>query len=423
MQTTNAERFVSGPHPEAPSPRKVLHVLNSASGGAALSTLSIVQGLQKRGVASVAVCHDTGTRDEREALREAFGGAVLFTPLYWWNRKVRAAAWLRPAIEIRNLLKTGFVWQSTHRLLAFCEQHRPDLVHTNTIVTPEGALAARHFGLPHVWHVRERVGAGNHCVLPAWISPLLAGRLGDLASVFVANSRATAQSIERLVPSDRLRVVWNGLDLSAFRVRSRGEQRGRVVVGQVAGLGSRGKKHALFVRAAARVSREVSVEFRIYGQPGKPGDAYTREIEALIDDLGLRDRFRIMGYVNDPAAIMDELDVLVHTMDGDAFGRIFIEAMAAAVPIAACRGPGPSEVVADGEAGLLSPADDAEALAHNIERLVREPSLRDQIGRAGRSRAERFFSVERYVEEVGEVYAFAMQHPLTRGALLDRVFA
>lgn len=62
-------------------PRKVMHVLNAAVGGAALSTLGLVKALQREGVESSAVCHDMGTREEREALRGALDGRVAFVPL------------------------------------------------------------------------------------------------------------------------------------------------------------------------------------------------------------------------------------------------------------------------------------------------------------------------------------------------------
>ena len=88
-------------------PKKVLHLLNSAGGGAALSTLSIVRGLAAEGIGSCAVCHDTGTAEERRAIDEAFRGEVLYSRLYWWNRKTRMPLWRRPLAEARQLIVTG----------------------------------------------------------------------------------------------------------------------------------------------------------------------------------------------------------------------------------------------------------------------------------------------------------------------------
>ncbi len=97
-------------------PRKVLHILNSAGGGAALSTLSLIDYLTAQGIASAAVCHDAGTAEERKALEGAVGGDVLYTRLYWWNRKIRMPAWKRPLVEARQIVATGWSLGSAARV-------------------------------------------------------------------------------------------------------------------------------------------------------------------------------------------------------------------------------------------------------------------------------------------------------------------
>src|SRR5688572_809252 len=89
-------------------PRKVLHLMNAAGGGAALSTLGLIGQLRERGIECCVVCHDAGTTEEREAIADAVKGEALFTPLYWWNPKTRVKTWKRPALEALQLLRTGF---------------------------------------------------------------------------------------------------------------------------------------------------------------------------------------------------------------------------------------------------------------------------------------------------------------------------
>src|SRR5207248_1139130 len=139
-------------------PRKVLHVFNSASGGAALSTLGLMEMFRKQGIAACAVCHDAGTPSEREQILRATNGETLFIPLYWWNKKIRAALWKRPLIELRQLVKTGWMRRSAGRVTEFARVHGAELIHTNTFLVPEGGIAARRLGLPHVWHIRELLG-------------------------------------------------------------------------------------------------------------------------------------------------------------------------------------------------------------------------------------------------------------------------
>src|SRR4051812_12447754 len=141
-------------------PKKVLHVLPAAEGGASLSALGLMQGLRNRGIDACVVCHDSG-QELRGALEDASRGEALFLPLYWWNKKTRAKTWKRPLIELRQAALTGLARVSAVRVAAFAMKHGADLVHTCNVLTPEGGTVARWLGLPHVWHVRELIGEGR----------------------------------------------------------------------------------------------------------------------------------------------------------------------------------------------------------------------------------------------------------------------
>jgi glycosyltransferase involved in cell wall biosynthesis len=398
-------------------PRKVLHVFNSAGGGAALSTLGLIDRLRHEGIAACAVCHDAGTASEREQIRAATDGETLFTPLYWWNKKIRAATWKRPLIELRQIVKTGWMRRSSAEVADFARRNAVDLIHTNTFLTPEGGIAARRLGLPHVWHLRELIGRDQPFRLSMGRAAL-AQFLRRHASRVVANSRISATAAAELIPAEMLRVVPNGIELSAFAKPIREPSAGTpLVVGMVASLSSRTKKHGLFVEAAARLQGVGGVEFRIYGHDPSSGgvasgDAYVDALRARIKQLALGARFRFPGYVAEPAQIMSEIDVLVHPADNESFGRVVVEAMAASLPVAGVRGGGVGEIVLEGETGLLSAPDDPAALAANIARLIADKELRARLGLAGRRRAESIYSLESCAAGVLRVYEEAMAAPL-----------
>jgi glycosyltransferase involved in cell wall biosynthesis len=402
---------------DAVRPKTVLHVLNSAAGGAALSTIDLMRSLERSGILACAVCHDAGTAAERDQIMDATGGRTLFTALYWWNRKIRAAAWKRPLIELRQILKTDWLRRSTAAITDFARTHNADLIHTNTFLIPEGGIAARRLGLPHVWHLRELLGPGQPFRLaggPAKIARFVR----EHASLVVANSQTSASTAGDFIPPDMIRVVPNGIDVAAFHQRSHREgEKQSLVVAMVASLTSRTKKHELFIEAVALLKNCAGVEFRIYGHDltaggTRPGDRYAEAIHVLVRQRGLADRFHFPGYIPDPARIMAEIDLLVHPADNESFGRIVVEAMAAGLPVVGVRGGGVGEIVVDGETGLLAPPDNPSALAECISKLVHDETLRDRLGAAGRSRAESHYSLESCVAGVLRVYDEAMQRPL-----------
>jgi glycosyltransferase involved in cell wall biosynthesis len=389
-------------------PRRVLHVLNAAGGGAAISTIDLIRSFRALGVDSVAVCHDMGSDVERRRLSEAVDGRVLFTPLYWWNRKSRVAPWKRPILELLQLRATGWRRGAERRVTAFAERHEADLIHTNTFMNPEGGRAARNLGIPHVWHVRELVGPGAPYRF-AGEGPAMREVVARQASLVVANSHATAERIRDWVPEGMLRTVPNGIDVDRFAEIGPRQGGGPLVVGLVANLTS-WKKHDLFLDVAEIVAATSATEFHIFGHlPPEPRLATIRE---GIRRRGLADRVRLRGFAADPVRIMSEVDVVVHPADHESFGRVLVEAMAAGVPVVSVRGGGAAEIVLDGATGLLAAPDDAAGLATCVERLAADSALRNVLGEAGRRRAVEVYALRRCVDQMFDVYREAMNRPL-----------
>jgi glycosyltransferase involved in cell wall biosynthesis len=397
-------------------PRKVLHVLNSASGGAALSTLGLIETFRKLGIRACAVCHDAGTPSERDRLLQATEGETVFTPLYWWTKKIRNPAWKRPLSELKQLVRTGWTRRSSALVAQFAVAHAADLIHTNTLTTPEGGIVARRLKLPHVWHIRELVGPGTTHPLA-----LEGDRLGEYlathCSKLIANSHATASYVRDFVPKDLLELVYNGIDLGHFKVRQSPALPDRIVVAMIGNPTARWKKHALFIEAATRVDRRLPIEWRIYGHdPSRggrqSGGEYVDHLHAQIAQAGLADRFVWPGFVADPAEIMSQIDLLVHPADAESFGRIVVEAMAAGLPTIGVRSGGVAEIIEHGETGLLAAPDNPVELATAIEQLARDPQQRSAMGAAGRRRAELHYSIAACVDGVMRVYEMAMQRPV-----------
>lgn len=386
---------------------RVLHLLNGATGGAAMSTIALIERLKALGIGSCAVCDDMGTPDERARLRDAVDGKARFTPLYWWNRKIRSALWKRPLLEARQLMRTGWRLWSTQAVLEAIDQWRPALVHTNTLVTPEGAFASRKRGLPHVWHVRELIGSTAPFRLK-----LKEAALGTFLSRscdrVIANSYVAAACLRDWMPPGLLTVIPNGIDCSAFVSQPEKPTTGRTIIGMVGNLSSRMKKHHLFIEAAARVDPKLEIEWRIYGHDPSEGgqlqtDPYVNDLRALSRELRVDQKLKFPGHLP-PPQIMQEIDLLVHPTDGESFGRVVVEAMAAAKPVVGVRAGGVGEIVIDDENGLLANPNDSADLARCITRMICDDGLRRRLAAAGRVRVERDFTIETHTARVARVY-------------------
>jgi glycosyltransferase involved in cell wall biosynthesis len=83
------------------------------------------------------------------------------------------------------------------------------------------------------------------------------------------------------------------------------------------------------------------------------------------------------------AGLLAAADFLVCPSRHEPLGNVVIEAWAAGRAVLAAAAAGPSELIAEGESGLLVPVDDVPALAGALRRLAGDPALRARLAAAG----------------------------------------
>jgi glycosyltransferase involved in cell wall biosynthesis len=109
--------------------------------------------------------------------------------------------------------------------------------------------------------------------------------------------------------------------------------------------------------------------------------------------LGLREQVHFLGRSDDVPAMTAQFTLAVIASRHEGFCGVAVEAMALGVPIVATAVGGIPEVVPQ-EAGVLTPDDDAEAMAAAVRHLLESPAERDRLGAAARVAAERFDTAE-----------------------------
>jgi glycosyltransferase involved in cell wall biosynthesis len=112
---------------------------------------------------------------------------------------------------------------------------------------------------------------------------------------------------------------------------------------------------------------------------------------------------RFLGHRDDARDWLAAADIFVNSSVSEGISLTILEGMAASLPVVATRVGGTPEVV-DETCGILVPARDAAALAVAIEQLASDPGRREQLGRAGRSRVARHFTMDRMVGDYARVY-------------------
>lgn len=113
----------------------------------------------------------------------------------------------------------------------------------------------------------------------------------------------------------------------------------------------------------------------------------------------------VAGFVEDPAAFLRGLTILLMPSHAEGFGLAAAEGSACGLPVVAARASSLPEIVIDRETGLLVPPGDADALAAAITGLLDDPDLAHRLGAAGRRRMVEHFrpedTLQRFLELTG----------------------
>jgi glycosyltransferase involved in cell wall biosynthesis len=237
------------------------------------------------------------------------------------------------------------------------------------------------------------------------------------AARVIAVSEAVAQQLRKdnVVPAEKISVVLNGIDTAKFagaRAQFNRERflaawklpKDSLLVGTVGEL-SPLKGEEEFTRAAGRVLKSLpDTHFIICGVDHSADAKHRKQLEHLIDELRLKDRITLVGWLEDLPQLYAALDVFVSASHTESFGLAIAEAMASSVAVIATETQGARELITDSKTGLLVAIGDVEALAAKIVRLLTNVDERLRLGKDARRYAAANFSLERMVDETEKIY-------------------
>jgi L-malate glycosyltransferase len=204
----------------------------------------------------------------------------------------------------------------------------------------------------------------------------------------VANSQAVADSVAVAegYDSGKITVIYNGVWPVSTDDADPGARPAKPVIGLVANIRPV-KRIEDAVAAFARVAtNHPAAVLEIVGG----GDATA--LIAQADMLGVGDRVHFAGRVTDVQSRLRQYAFCVLTSESEGLSNAIIEYSLAGRAVICSDTGGNPELVVHGETGLLYPMGDVEALATDMDRLLSDPGLCEQMGRAGRRRSAKLFA-------------------------------
>lgn len=295
------------------------------------------------------------------------------------------------------------------KLYRLLKNERPDIVHTFLFdANTWGPFAAKMAGVRRV--ISARRNYDDWMRYPHVLLQRIANGFTDIITVNSAKVGEFVAKTEKADPA-HMRVIYNGLDTTAFDKGARSVDPQRVregfgigenskVVVTVANLKpSKGLGYLLEACAEIMAKKALDARFLIIGcGPLK------QHLEQAAKRLGIAAHVIFAGLNRDVPVALSCADLAVNSSIREGMSNAVLEYMAAGLPVVATDAGGNAETVRDGLDGYIVSSRDASALAAKIELLLRDAALARTMGKNARKRIEEKFSVEKMVKDYEELY-------------------
>ncbi len=262
-----------------------------------------------------------------------------------------------------------------------------------------GGIAAKRAGVSKVIYRRGIAVPVKNSFLNRYIYKNVVDRL-------IVNSLETKRTVlannSSLINEKKIRQIYNGFDVEEFDKqdfsRLYSPENGEVVIGNAARLtAQKGQKHLI---ESAKLLKEKGLNFKIL-IAGK--GEMEQELKDYATRLDVNDRVSFLGFIENMKSFHASQDIFCLPSLWEGFGYALVEAMTLEKPVVGFDVSSNPEVVADGETGILVPAEETEKLAAALEKLIVDTELRRKMGLAGRQRVLDNFNTPLVLQKLIEV--------------------
>ena len=324
---------------------------------------------------------------------------------------------IHKAVTIKIPKIYGFTKILSYCYAVFKYRKKIDVIYVRTFSPPETAA---------LWFGRKILGKKAILLLPStWFfePPSLKNRIYKWiltravysADLIILYTPLMLSEIEKYFPKirkDRIRYLHNAVNVKRFTPGEPDEEilkkymslkpSGRLLlyVGRI----SRKKGIIDLVKSFSKIVKEEPDT--LLALAGREEKWYADAVRSLVKELGLGEHVLFLGPVpnRDVIHLMRACEVFVYSsIGGEGIPRAILEAMACGKPVVATRVAGIPEAVRDGETGYVVEVEDHEAFADRVLKLLRDPSLRERLGRNARALIEEEFNYEKIIPRLAEI--------------------
>jgi glycosyltransferase involved in cell wall biosynthesis len=328
-----------------------------------------------------------------------FGATVVIVPHRWWvHDDGRTQLTLRQKAE-----NFAHYLVDANKISRVIRGMNAQLLITNTITIPTGALAAKFCGIPHIWYFHE-FGDKDHNLIFDLGRRFSFWFINHTSAKVIVNSQSVYRHFRKYISSTKLSLIYYSVDVTLPQAQASLPVGFNVVMVATVAPGKR--QHEAIEAVRILRGKGLNIQLTLVGGQNP---AYTTYIREQIKNHNLCDAVHMLGHSYRPLSYLSAADAVLVCSSNEAFGRVTVEAMKLSKPVIAANAGGTHELIQDGLTGLFYQSGNAEELAEKIEYLYDHPELRIKFGEKGRGWAFNTFTIENYISGLLEVINQAIE--------------
>jgi glycosyltransferase involved in cell wall biosynthesis len=301
--------------------------------------------------------------------------------------------------------KSKFDCAFIFKLIKLMREEKIDILQTTLFFADFiGPIAAKLAGV-RVTLAWETISAPEWLVKRRLIAYKIAMKFADKI-ISVSEATKIWSVKKRGISPEKLVTIPYGVDLQKYNLNPASEKRkelgvssGTILFGTVARLHKQ-KGHVYLIKAVKDVVKEIpNVKFVFIGD-----GELREELEEQVNKFKIADKFLFLGFRYDVDELLKTIDVFVLPSLYEGLPNVILEAMACGQPVIATSVDGSPEAIENNVTGILVPPRDPESLKHAISHLAKNKNLRESMGKEGRHRVEKYFSLRGQLEKFENMY-------------------
>lgn len=314
----------------------------------------------------------------------------------------------RKYFNLKGIINYGLnYFGKSNEIVKFLKNKRIDIIHANTTAVLEGIYLKKKLKCKLVWHVHEII------LKPAIINKTISYLIGKYADKCVAVSKAVKKHLidSKFIDEDKVEVIYNGVDTERFNpnVENKYLYKEWNIPDEAIKVGMIGRVNAWkgqndFLDATEELLKKYSnLYIFIVGSAFAGEEWRVDELKKKIADSKNKDRIIFSEFRTDTPEIHSFFDVLVlPSTNPDPLPTVVLEAMGCGTTVVGYNHGGVTEMVINGETGLLAEVKNSKDLGKKIQQVLE--SDYKLMGQKARDRAVKNFSEYSFINNFSKVY-------------------